>query len=194
MLVRTHAPFTSHTYGVAPMAKKTSKKPAAKSSKKPAGKPAKKSASKKAAKASAKPAKAAPAKKGGAMPAMTEVSTGKGPSPREIGTAVAAAFNQGKGDEVAQSYWSSDIASIEGSGQAFHGKASAIAKGEGWSKAHTVLGAAAEGPYVGATGFALKFRMHVRVNATGQEIHMDEVGVYTVRDGKIIAEEFMYGG
>ena len=51
----------------------------------------------------------------------------------------------------------------------------------------------AEGPYVGATGFSVKFRMDIKDNSTGRRTIMEEIGVYTVFNGKIIQEEFMYG-
>ena len=58
---------------------------------------------------------------------------------------------------------------------------------------HTLHGASAEGPYIGATGFAVKFRVDVTENASGKRLLMEEVGVYTVENGKIVREEFMYG-
>ena len=55
------------------------------------------------------------------------------------------------------------------------------------------MGGVAEGPFVGATGFAVKFRMDIKDNSTGRRTLMEEIGVYTVLKGKIIQEEFMYG-
>jgi len=177
--------------------KKASKKPAARNSKPttakrttPAQKPAKKPAKKPAAKA----AKKAP--KRSAAPAITgpeQVTTGKGPGPAEIGADLVALFNAGKADEPCRKWWANEVVSIEGMGMAFHGKKAAEEKNKGWYEQHELLGGTAEGPYVGATGFAVKFNVHARERATGREIQMNEVGVYTVRDGKIICEEFMYG-
>ncbi len=178
------------------MARKTARKSGPKTARKPA-KPARKASGKPAAKAPRAKAspKAKPARRTGATagaPPITDVSTGPGPSPAEIGARICAAFNAGTGDEVAQAFWSEDIQSIEGMGKSFNGRASAIAKGEQWMAENEVLGAAAEGPYVGATGFALKFTMDVKNKASGQTTRMTEVGVYTVRNGKIVCEEFMY--
>jgi hypothetical protein len=154
--------------------------------KKTKAKAAKKPAAKK------KPAKAPAAK----MPAgMRPVSTGKGATPAEIGAGLVAAFNTGKGDEYAAKAWSKDIVSCEGVGVGLEwvGRKAVDAKNAEWSQQNTILGASAEGPFVGSTGFAVKFRIHVKDNASGTEKHMDEVGVYTVSNGKIVREEFMYG-
>jgi hypothetical protein len=178
------------------MARKTARKTGSRPARKPA-KPVRKASGKPAAKpARSKPApKTKAARRAGAaagVPPITDVSTGPGPTPAEIGARICAAFNAGTGDEVARSFWSEDIQSIEGMGKSFNGRASAIAKGEQWMAENEVLGAAAEGPYVGATGFALKFTMDVKNKASGQTTRMTEVGVYTVRNGKIVCEEFMY--
>ena len=53
-------------------------------------------------------------------------------------------------------------------------------------------GASAEGPFVGATGFAVKFTIDLETKSTGKRETMTEVGVYTVKNGKIVQEEFMY--
>ena len=56
-----------------------------------------------------------------------------------------------------------------------------------------MLGAAAEGPFLGSSGFAVRYRMQYKVRASGEIKTMSEVGVYTVQNGKIVREEFMYG-
>lgn len=124
----------------------------------------------------------------------TSVKTGKGPGPREIGQSLVELFNRGQGDEVEKRWWSPKIESIEGIGLMWSGKKSVDAKNAEWMRANTILGGSAEGPFVGATGFSVKFTISVRENASGKETTMSEVGVYTVRDGKIVREEFMYGG
>ncbi|MFM9958148.1 MAG: SnoaL-like domain-containing protein [Phycisphaerales bacterium] len=164
------------------MAKKTSKK--SKPAKKP---PAKKSASKKGAK------KAAP-KRNPMMP--VPISTGGGADPMEVGTNLVRMFNSGQmaGGEIEKKYWSPKIVSIEGVGvsMGWHGAKAATAKGEEWMMDNIIHSASAEGPYVGATGFAVKYTMDVETKSTGQRKTMVEVGVYSVLKGKIVQEEFMY--
>lgn len=123
------------------------------------------------------------------------IKTGKGMSPFEIGQAVVSAFNAHKPEaELWDAYWSNKVRSIEGFGvgMAWEGRKAMEAKGAEWMRTHKIHGASAEGPFVGATGFALKFIMDVEDTATGKRETMQEVGVYTVKGGKIIQEEFMY--
>jgi hypothetical protein len=120
------------------------------------------------------------------------VSTGSGPSPEQIGKQLVEGFNKGK-YQINAKLWSPKLIGIEGGGMAWHGMKNVEAKNKFWSKANSVLGASAEGPFVGSTGFAVKFRMDVRDEATQRRTLMEEIGVYTVKNGKIVQEEFMYG-
>jgi len=58
------------------------------------------------------------------------------------------------------------------------GKAGVRGKGERWAANHEVHGAVIEGPYVNGD----------------QRITMDEVRLYTLKDGLIAEEQFFYGG
>lgn len=176
------------------MAKKSGKKASKKASTKASGKPAKKAASsgKKASKK--QPAKAAPVRFDPLAPIA--VDTGRGMSAAEIGTQLVAMFNQGQFTEIEDKFWNKkEIASIEGVGvgMAWIGVKAVRAKNEAWMEDHVIHGGSAEGPYVGSTGFAVRFKMDVETKSTGERNIMDEIGVYSVEDGKIVCEEFMYG-
>lgn len=170
-------------------ARKTASKPAAKQTSKKAGKKttAKKAGSRKpAAKNAAKPGR-------GLAPAA--VKTGPGPAPMEIGQSLVGMFNQGQFAEIEAKWWNPrEITSVEGVGvaMAWTGRAAVDAKNHEWMNDHVIHGASAEGPFVGASGFAVRFRMDVETKSTGVRQVMDEVGVYTVKNGKIVREEFMY--
>jgi hypothetical protein len=174
-----------------PMAKKAAKS----SGKKAAPKSAKKSAAKKgSAKKSQTPKSPAKKSSGSAGSGMFKVSTGSGASPMELGQQLVALFNQGKADAWIAKVWAPTIESIEGVGMnmGWRGTKAVNAKNSEWMKTHIVHGARAEGPFVGSTGFAVKFAMDVEDTTNGQRISMEEVGVYTVVKGKIAREEFMY--
>jgi len=121
-----------------------------------------------------------------------KVSTGPGPSPEAIGRQLVADFNKGR-YEINAKLWSPKLVCIEGGGLAWHGLKNVEAKNSFWNASNIVLGASAEGPYIGSTGFAVKFRMDVEDKNSGRRTIMEEVGVYTVKNGKIVQEEFMYG-
>lgn len=155
---------------------------------------AKKAPATRAAKAPAR--KKAPAKskpKGPPNPSM--ISTGRGPSPAEVGADLVAMFNRGKLQEIEAKYHADSLVSVEGVGvsMAWSGRKAVQAKNEGWLSTHRLHGASAEGPYVGATGFSVKFTMDVEDTTDSSRVMMEEVGVYTVQNGKIVREEFMYG-
>jgi hypothetical protein len=129
----------------------------------------------------------------------TRVSTGQGPSPAEIAGAVAKALRGwSPGDtpvepELWERFWHADsVESIEGDGSMWTGLAGLRAKNEWWESEHEIDNFTVDGPYVGATGFTLGFTMDVKNKKTGEVMPMREVGVYTVKDGKVVREEFMY--
>ena len=124
--------------------------------------------------------------------APVAVSTGPGMSVMEIGSKLVADFNAGK--MHLNDMWSPAIVSIEGVGvsQAWNGRKAVDAKNAWWAGEHIVHGASAEGPYVGATGFGVKFVIDVETKSSAKRELMTEIGVYTVKNGKIVQEEFMY--
>lgn len=50
----------------------------------------------------------------------------------------------------------------------------------------------AEGPYIGASGFSVVIDSDFTMRDTGERHVFREIGVYTVKDGKIVREEFLY--
>jgi hypothetical protein len=129
------------------------------------------------------------------MKTPSSVTTGRGPGPAQVGADLVAMFNQGLMSEVEAKWHSPDIVSIEGVGvaMAWHGKKSVREKSEQWAATHRIHGASAEGPYLGATGFAVKFALDIEDTTANTRAMMEEVGVYIVQNGKIVREEFMYG-
>jgi limonene-1,2-epoxide hydrolase len=172
------------------MAKKLSKKSGKVASKKGTVKKAapKKSAS--AKKAVAKKPAASEFVAGGPFP----VSTGGGASVMDIAQQFMALVREGKEMAIYDNLMHDQVASCEGIGSEleWRGRNATLAKGEEWMKENKIHGARSEGPFVGATGFTVKYEMDVETVKTGERKNFVEVGVYTVRDGKIVREEFMY--
>jgi ketosteroid isomerase-like protein len=48
-----------------------------------------------------------------------------------------------------------------------------------------------DGPYVNGDQFALVLEIEVTPKATGERIEMEEIALYTLRDGKIVEERFL---
>lgn len=135
-------------------------------------------------------AKAKSAPSGGPHP----VTTGKGPNPLDVATKVAALLRAGNAAEVEEQWLAPAIESVEGVGAslAWNGKPAVLGKYRAWEADHEIHELDLEGPWVGATGFALKYRIDVSQKSTGQRTTMEEIAVYTVRDGKITREEFHF--
>ncbi len=158
----------------------------------------KKAANKKSSKPTKKPAPKKPISRKAPKRdplAPVPVTTGKGATAVEVGKSLVEMFNAGKWKEIEEKWWdAAKIMSIEGVGVwlGWVGKKAVEAKNAGWTAEHTIHGASAEGPYVGSSGFSVRFKMDVETKATGARTVMEEVGVYTVEHGKIVREEFMY--
>jgi limonene-1,2-epoxide hydrolase len=163
------------------------------------GKVAKKSVKKAAAKAVRKSAKKPAIKPSGKQGGFVAggpfaVSTGAGASVMELAQQFMALVREGKEMAIYDGLMHDQVVSCEGIGSEleWRGRKATLAKGEEWMKENKIHGARAEGPYVGATGFTVKYEMDVETVKTGERKNLVEVGTYTVQNGKIVREEFMY--
>ena len=144
-------------------------------------------AAKRAEKKAAKDADAAPSFK---HVRKKKLSSGKGPTPREIGESLVALFNAGKSEEAESTWYHRKIESIEDDGSVFEGWKGVLEKGKWWKENFTVLSMQAKGPYVCSTGFTVVYTGRVRM-PDGTEVDAHECGVYTVEKGRIVREQFM---
>ena len=112
----------------------------------------------------------------------------------DIAHDLVALCKAGKFAESGEKYWADDVVSVEAMGDnaESRGKQAARAKGEWWAGAHDIHSADAEGPYINGDQFVVRVKMDLTVKETGQRQQMDEMGVYTVKDGKIAEERFFY--
>ena len=67
------------------------------------------------------------------------------------------------------------------------------AKGADFYSKNEVHSASCEGPYVGTTGFGVKFTVDMTCRQTGQRQTMSELAFYRVKNGKVVEEQFFYG-
>ena len=114
---------------------------------------------------------------------------------QEIATAFTELCRKGEFDEAGRRFWSDDIVSrepMEGDMALLKGRAAVEKKGEWWYANHEVHKVDIGGPYVNGDQFVVRFTMDVTPKG-GQRMTMDEVGVYTVKDGKVSEERFFYG-
>ncbi len=64
-------------------------------------------------------------------------------------------------------------------------------KTEWWEKQMEVHSAKVTGPFVARDTFVVQFDVDVTEKASKKRMQMSEVGVYTVKDGKVAREEFL---
>jgi hypothetical protein len=91
--------------------------------------------------------------------------------------------------------YSPDIVSVEGNGEETHGQNQVIRKSEQWVADKSFDGQTIRGPFFnGQNQFAVHFVQKVTPKATGRQIALEEVAVYTVKGDKITREQFFYEG
>lgn len=102
-------------------------------------------------------------------------------------------MKENKHIEAAAQFNANDIVSLEpmeGPMAEARGAEAVKAKSDWWFGAHEVHSNEAFGPYVNGDQFSLRFNMDITAKESGERMQMEEVGLYTVRDGKITEERF----
>ena len=114
---------------------------------------------------------------------------------KDISDDVVALAKAGDLDGIGARYWSDDIVSCEamdGPMARIEGKAGVEAKGAWWNGAHDVHSVETYGPWVNGDQFGVRWVMDVTQKESGNRMTMDEIALYTVRNGRIVEERFFY--
>ncbi len=116
----------------------------------------------------------------------------------EIGKKIVELCNAGKAEEAMNTLYSEKIVSIEGQGNEemparLEGMEAVRRKSDWWFANHEVHAMEATGPFCGhrEDQFVVKFDIDVTPKG-GERMQLSEVGLYTVADGKVAQEEFLY--
>jgi Ni,Fe-hydrogenase III component G len=117
----------------------------------------------------------------------------------EIGSQLVALSNEGKGLEAIDTLYDEKVVSIEGQDNEqirarIEGIEAVRGKSSWWYDNHDVHASVATGPYCGhrEDQFVVRFNLDVTFKPTGERSQMEEVGLYTVKNGKVVQEEFLY--
>ena len=120
-------------------------------------------------------------------------------SAREIGTKLVALCREGKNLEAIESLYADDVVSVEaaeggGFPRTMTGKATVLGKGQWWEENHEIHEASVDGPFPhGDDRFAVIFHYDITSKPMNNaRMELNEVGVYTVKNGKVVREEFFY--
>lgn len=117
----------------------------------------------------------------------------------EIASRYVALCQEGKFEQILDELFSSDSVSVEASAPpgmdpTSSGLAAIKAKGEWWGNNHEIHSMEVTGPYPNGDRFAVRFVLDVTNKPSGRRMQMDEIGLFTVENGKISREEFFYQG
>jgi ketosteroid isomerase-like protein len=115
----------------------------------------------------------------------------------EIARKLVELCRQGKNMEALETLYANDAVSVEPVAmpemqQEAKGLAAIKGKGEWWVTNHEVHSAAVTGPWPHGDRFVVGFQYDVTNKPSGKRMQMEEAGLYTVRNGKIVREEFFY--
>jgi hypothetical protein len=114
---------------------------------------------------------------------------------KDIAEAFAALCREGKFQEAGERFWADDVVSIEameGPMARLAGRPAVQGKSDWWYANHEIHGFETHGPWLNGAQFALRFIVDVTPKATGQRMRQEEIGLYTVKDGKVVEERFFY--
>lgn len=102
-----------------------------------------------------------------------------------------------KNEEALEELFAKDAVSVEagappGQDRTKRGLNEIRAKGDWWISNHIVHRAEVDGPYPHDDRFAVRFTYDITFKPESKRFTMNEIGLFTVKDGKITKEEFFY--
>ena len=112
-----------------------------------------------------------------------------------IGKKLVEFCNAGKEYEGLKTLYAPNAISyepMEGPNQVCEGVEAITAKHDWWNENTIVHASNATGPFPYGDRFAVIYDMDVTMKHDSSRVKMQEVGLYSVENGKIIKEEFMY--
>ena len=119
----------------------------------------------------------------------------------EVGKGLVGLCKEGNFTGAIDQHYSENIVSVEGMSypgldKRMEGLEAIRGKNEWWIENHEVHGMEVEGPFVteDSNQFMVRFSMDVTNKQTGERNQGQEVGLYTVVDGKVAKEEFYFLG
>ncbi len=115
---------------------------------------------------------------------------------REVADDCVTMSKAGHSDQIGEKYWADNIVSIEameGPMARLEGIEAVRGKSAWWDANHSIDKLETYGPYVNGDQFAIRWVMDVTHKPDGKPMHMEEVALYTVADGKIVEERFFAG-
>ena len=115
----------------------------------------------------------------------------------DVAVQFVALCREGKFLDAVKTLYADDIVSVEAAdyqcvGREMRGKDAVLRKNVAWFEDNDVHTASVTGPFVSPEKFAVWYSFEWTRRASGEHVQFTEVAVYTVVDGKIVHEEFLY--
>jgi SnoaL-like domain len=117
-------------------------------------------------------------------------------STEEVAKKLVELCQKGAFEEATNTLYSQDIVSVEPRAMGdmpaeANGFEAVCAKTKWWIENHEVHSSKVTGPFVARDTFVVRFEIDVTDKNSGQRFQGSEVGLYTVKDGKVVREEFL---
>jgi len=117
-------------------------------------------------------------------------------STEEVGKKLVELCQKGAYEEATTTLYDKDVVSVEPRSMGdmpaeAKGFDAVCAKTKWWVDNHEVHNAKATGPFVARDTFVVRFDIDVTDKNSGQRFQASEVGIYKVKDGKVVREEFL---
>ncbi len=115
---------------------------------------------------------------------------------KEIAEKLVQWCKEGDFQKPYQQLYSPEIVSIENDGSSENGHVKGMdgiqKKGEWWQENFEVHNTSVSDPIVADNWFSVRFEMDTTHKPSGHRSTMSEIGVYQIKDGKIVREQFFY--
>lgn len=126
------------------------------------------------------------------------MTTATEPTTATVAEELVSFCRAGRNMDAINTLYSPDIVSIESMGneqmpREIKGIDAVRGKGQWWQDNNEVHSADVQGPFVGHDDkFAVYYNFDVTSKITGTRNVMEEMALYTVKDGKVVREQFFY--
>ncbi len=114
---------------------------------------------------------------------------------QEVANRLVELCRAGKHDQVHQELFTDQTWSIEMEGmpmQKVQGWEALKQKGDHFNQSFEIRGIEVSDPIVAGDHFSCTMKLDAVNRESGQQVPMDEICVYKVKDGKILSEQFFY--
>jgi hypothetical protein len=115
---------------------------------------------------------------------------------QEVAKKFTELCKSGQFDAAGKQFWSEECVSLEpmtGDMARMQGRKALEGKSKWWAENNEMHSAKVEGPFVHGDQFTLRFEMEVTPKGKSRT-KMTEIGLYTVKNDKIVEERFFFGG